>query len=71
MLGSAKMFCGVFVFRRIAAADVAATQAQAEMHPTVAHLKALFAAFCLCLDGRLDAIDLIEMGAGMAMRVLL
>jgi len=51
-----KMFCGVFVFRGVAAADVAAAQAQAQVHPTVAHLQALFAALGLWFN----AFDLIE-----------
>ena len=50
------MFCGVFVFRGVAAADVAAAQTQAQVHPTVAHLQTLFAALGL----RLDGLDLIE-----------
>jgi len=52
------MLCGVFVFRRVAAADVAAAQAQAEMHPVVAHLEAFFAA----LGFGLDATNLIDVG---------
>jgi hypothetical protein len=43
MLG-VKMFCGVLVFRTIAAADVAAGEAQAQVDPVVAHFQALFAA---------------------------
>jgi hypothetical protein len=57
MLRGMKMFCGVFVLRGVAAADVAASQAKTQMYPTVAHLKALFAAFGLGFD----AFDLIEM----------
>jgi len=38
-----KVFGGVFVLGRIAAADVPATQAQAQMDPGVAHLETLFA----------------------------
>ena len=44
MLGAMEMLGGVLVFRGVAAADVAALHAQAEMHPGVAHLQALFAA---------------------------
>jgi hypothetical protein len=44
MLGGVKVLGGVFVLGRIAAADVAATQAQAKMDPSIAHLQALFAA---------------------------
>jgi hypothetical protein len=43
MLGM-KMSCGVLVFRTIAAADVAAGEAQAEVDPVVAHFQALLAA---------------------------
>src|SRR5690242_11745154 len=59
MLRSVKMLGGVFVLRGVAAADVAASQTQAQMHPTVAHLEALFAA----LGFRLDALDLIDVRA--------
>jgi hypothetical protein len=62
MLGGVKMFCGVLVLRGVAAADVTATQTQAEVHPGVAHLEALFAAFGLGLD----ALDLIEMGTSVS-----
>jgi hypothetical protein len=57
MFGGMKMFRGVFVLRGIAATDVTTTQTQAQMHPTVAHLKAFFAAFTL----RFDFANLIEM----------
>lgn len=43
MLG-VKMFCGVFVFRTIAAADVAAGEAQAQVDPVVADFQAILAA---------------------------
>lgn len=56
MFCGVKMFRGVFVLRRIAAAYVAASQAQAQMDPTVAHLEAFFAAFGL----RFDFANLIE-----------
>jgi hypothetical protein len=42
MAAIVKMFGGVFVFGRIAAADVPAHHAHAEMNPSVAHLDALF-----------------------------
>ncbi len=51
MFRSLKMLCGVFVFRRVAAADVATAQAQPQMHPTVAHLQAFFAALGLWFNG--------------------
>jgi hypothetical protein len=54
-----KMFCGVFVLGGIAATHMPAAQAQAKMHPTIAHLQALFAALGLGLH----ALDLIEVGA--------
>ena len=44
MLGAVEMLGGVLVFGRVAAADVSAFHAQAEMHPGVAHFQALFAA---------------------------
>jgi len=37
VLGGVEMFCGMAIFRRIAAAYVAADQAQPKMHPRVAH----------------------------------
>ena len=40
MAHAAKMLGGMFIFRRIAASDVAADQAQAQMDPAVAHLNA-------------------------------
>jgi hypothetical protein len=60
MLGGVEVFCGVFVLRGITTADVAASQAQAQMHPSVAPLEALLAAFGLWLH----TFDLIEMGTG-------
>jgi hypothetical protein len=44
VLGAVEMLSGVFVLGRVAAADVAALHAQAEMDPGVAHFQALFAA---------------------------
>jgi hypothetical protein len=52
-----KMFCGVFVFGRVAATDMAANQAEAQVHPAVAHLQTFFAA----LGFGLYVLDLIEM----------
>jgi hypothetical protein len=37
MFGVMKMLGGVFVFRRIAAAHMAALQTQAQMNPSVPH----------------------------------
>lgn len=50
VLRRAKMLCGVAVFRRIAAANVAADQAQAKVHPRVTHQEALLAAFAAGRD---------------------
>jgi hypothetical protein len=52
-----KMFCGVFVFGRVAATDVAAAQAEAQVYPAVAHLQTFFATLGLGLY----VLDLIEM----------
>jgi len=54
------MFGRVLVLRRIAAADVAAFQAQAQVDPTVARLQAFLAAASM----RRDLPDLIEMRTG-------
>ena len=43
MLRRMKMLRGVLVLRGVAAADMATGQAQSQMDPIVAHLKALFA----------------------------
>jgi hypothetical protein len=40
-----KMLRGMFILRRVAAADVAADFTQAQVHPCVAHAQAVFAAF--------------------------
>jgi hypothetical protein len=52
---------GVFVFRRVAATNMAALQAQPQVHPAVTHLQTLFAA----LGVRRDLFDLVEMLAGL------
>lgn len=39
-----KVLCGVLVFRRVAAADVSTFETQAQVHPSVTHLEAFFAA---------------------------
>jgi hypothetical protein len=44
VLGFMKVLGGVLVFGRIAAADVAAFQTQAQVHPGVSHFEAFFAA---------------------------
>jgi hypothetical protein len=38
MIGGVEMFCGMFIFRGIAAAHMSAGQAEAQVHPTVANL---------------------------------
>ncbi len=59
MLCGMKMLRGVFVLGGVAATDMSTAQAQAQMHPTIAHLQTLFAAPGLWLN----ALDLIEMCA--------
>jgi hypothetical protein len=44
VFGAVEVFGRVLVLRRIAAADVAAVEASAQVHPAVAALQALFAA---------------------------
>ena len=57
----AEVSCRMTSRRRVAATDMAALQAQPQVHPTVTHLQALFAA----LGVRSDLLDLIEMLAGL------
>jgi hypothetical protein len=59
MFGRAKMFCCMFVFRRIAAANVPADPAQPKTHPLITHLKTLFTP----LAARDDIPDLIRVRA--------
>src|SRR5689334_12239440 len=54
-----EMFCRVLVLGRIAAADVSAAQAQAQVDPSIAHLQALFAA----IGVGLYLVNLIQVGA--------
>jgi hypothetical protein len=54
VLRGVEMFRSVAVFRIVAAADVAAGLTQAQVHPLIAHLQALLAAFGrarLCMAG--------------------
>jgi len=44
MLGLVKVFRGMFVFRRVAATDVTASEAFPQMDPGIAHLQTLLAA---------------------------
>jgi hypothetical protein len=60
MLGLVEMFGGVFVLRRVAAADVAALEAHAKVHPGIVHFETFLAAFAA---GR-DLLDFFLMGAG-------
>jgi hypothetical protein len=57
MLGRVKVFRSVFVLGRIATPDVPATQAQAKMHPLIAHLETFFTSTGMGFD----VLDLIEM----------
>jgi hypothetical protein len=43
VLGAMEMLGGMLIFGGVAATDVAALHAQAEVHPGVAHFQALFA----------------------------
>jgi hypothetical protein len=56
VLGGVKMLGRVFVFGRIAAAHVAAAQAQAQMNPGIAHLEAFLASAGV----RLHVLNLVE-----------
>jgi hypothetical protein len=61
VVGGMKVLGGVLVFRRVAAADVAADKAEAEVDPAVARLEAILAT----VRARGDIVDLVEMGAGL------
>lgn len=61
VLSAVEVLGGVFVFRRVAATDMAALQAQPQVHPAVTRLQTLFAA----LGVRSDLLDLVEMLAGL------
>jgi len=52
-----KVFRRMFILRRIAAADVAACHAQAQMHPCIPHLQAFLASTRM----RFDIFDLTDM----------
>jgi hypothetical protein len=60
VLGLVEVFRGVFVFRRIATADVPAYQAFPKMDPGIAHLQAFLAA----LAARFNLPDLSQVGTG-------
>jgi hypothetical protein len=59
MLRRVEVLRSVLVLGRIAAANMSATQAQAQMDPPVTHLQAFFTT----LGMRFDVFDLIEMSA--------
>jgi len=56
VLGLVEVFGSVLVFGGVAAADVSAEEAHAEMDPAVSGLEALFAAFGVWVD----VLDLFE-----------
>src|SRR2546421_7356309 len=56
MTRRAKVLRRMFVLRRVAAADVAATPAQAQVHPTVARLQTILAP----IGARLHLAQLVE-----------
>lgn len=57
MLGRMEVLGRVSIFRRITATNVPAAQAQAKVHPPVAHLQTLFTTSGM----RFDGLHLIEM----------
>lgn len=61
MAGSVKMPGGVFIFRRITAANVPADKTGAQVHPGIAHSQAFFAAVCA---GFYIPVDLFAMLTG-------
>ena len=60
MVGLVEVFRGMFVFGRIAAADVTTGETLAQMDPGVTHLQAFFAASA----ARFDFSDFSQVGAG-------
>ena len=62
-----EMLGGVFVFRRVATADVSACEAHAQVHPATADAQAVFAS----LAGRGDGVDLVEVRTGRGHAVFL
>jgi len=59
MLGGVKVLRSVLIFGRIATTNMPAAQAQAQVHPPIAHLQTLFTAPGM----RFHILDLIEMRA--------
>jgi len=43
VLGGVKVFCGMFIFGGVTAANMAADQAFAQVHPGISHLQTFFA----------------------------
>jgi hypothetical protein len=62
VLGGVEMFCGVFVFRRVAATDVAAGHAKAKMDPSVAHLHAFGAYVRFGFEVFIDLLEVFACG---------
>jgi len=50
MFGLMEVLGGVFVFRGVAATDVAALTAKSELDPSVSHFQTLFAALAMSFD---------------------
>src|SRR5215210_3478508 len=59
MVGGVEMPGGMFVLRRVAAADVTAAAAETQVHPGIPHRQALLAA----VGAGSDVLYLINMGA--------
>jgi hypothetical protein len=60
MAGCVEMFCGVFVFRAVTTADMAAREAHPQVYPRVADLHALLANRDVF---RMDIFYLADVGA--------
>jgi hypothetical protein len=57
MLRAMKVLCGVLVFGRIAATDMAAGETNAQMNPLVAHLQTFFASVTAGCDFFADLVE--------------
>jgi len=67
VLGVVKVLGGMFILRRITAANVAAFHTQAQMHPRVTSLQALLATLrCMWFD----FVDVIKMGTRIHLSIL-
>ena len=60
MLGAVEVLGGVLVFRAVAAAYVAATEAQTQVNPRISR----FQAFLTALSAGLNLVNFFYMGAG-------